>query len=697
MRSLLATLLLLLAAAVVCGLAAWQWRQGNFDFVFGAPPTAVGERLYTSFPPSDVKHIRITSNGINATFELRENGWQATSPWADRMDPRAAADLINFTLGMRVEDYAAAEKIKPQISGLGDTAINVRLEDALHSPLAYFKIGRSTPWMAEIENLEQPVATVYIQPRDKNRKHHVYACTGDINPWFKDGLKNLRDHHPFYFNPLTLGRIRIRSADGDLTLERKTDTSIPRAKLLQEISNRFVLADRDRNVRVSEDEWLATAIDPHNTGTERQKFAAADGNRDKQLSSEEFIGLFVGPWRIIVPLELSTDPRAVNTLLEGLVSLRAVRLAESTAAPVPTKDGTLKSNQIALTSIGSESETLLEIRPPQTPDAAVVQATVSDRPGTMFDLPIKPEPGLVSLANLPLSVNDLRDPILTHLDVAAIRGISIKPSTGEEIVISREPSKPWMAEIAGGKSEANEENLFKLLKAITTTRVIRFASDAATDFTPWGLNRPALILRFLAVDNQTLEIRFGMDGKGAWFANRLGSPAVMEVSPDLIASITVRPYEWRLSRLWSVDKENLLGLRHQRGGEPETILNYKDDETWTAEQEGKDLTASLDPARARYMLDTLEGLKVTRWLAPDEEAATTALKKPTLTLTVTEWILDDEGERTGVKDRTIRLAPATGGDKVGMVYGRLEGDPNPFLLDQETWRKIAIDLFEKQP
>ncbi len=696
MRSLLATFLLLLAAAAFCALAAWQWSQGNFDSVFGAPPTPVGERLYGKFQASDVKHIRINSNGITATFELRGNGWHATSPWADRMDPRAAADIINFTLAMRVEDYAPDEKIKPETSGLGDSATNVRLEDASRTPLAYYKIGRNTPWKELAENMEQPNPTVYIQPRDKNRKRHVYACTGDLNPWFKDGLKNLRDHHPLFFNPLVLGKIRIRSQEGELTLERKTESSIPAANLLQEISTRFVIADRDRNARITEEEWFSMITDPNNLGIERQKFTAADGNRDKQLSSEEFIGMFAGPWRIVKPLELSTSPNAIKTLLEGLVGLKALRLGESSAETLPGKDSTLKSNQIAISTFGSEAETLLEIRPPDSPDAPVVKATVSDRPGVLFELPSKPETGRITLANLPLSINDLRDPILSHLDIAVIRGISIKPSTGEEIVVSREGSGPWLAEVSGRKSEANEENLFELLKAVTTSRVIRFPSDAATDFTPWGLNRPALTLRFLAMDNQTLEIRFGMDGKGAWFANRLGTPTVMEVSPDLIQRIAVRPYEWRLSRVWSVDKENLLAIRHQRGEEPATVLNYKDDETWTAVREGKDIIGNLDPARARYMLDQIEGLKASQWLAPDDADALAALKKPLLTLTVTEFAMDGEGERSGVKDRTIRFAQATGGN-AAYVYGSLDGDPNPFLLDLDLYQKIAIDLFEKQP
>ena len=251
----------------------------------------------------------------------------------------------------------------------------------------------------------------------------------------------------------------------------------------------------------------------------------------------------------------------------------------------------VKTGQIALVPFGSETETLLEIFPPESPEAHDVKATVSDRPDTVFDLPLKPEPGLVSLADLPLSVNELRDPTLTHLNIQSLRGISIQPATGTEIVISRNPPQPWMATIDGVSREANEENLYSLLKAVTTSRAIGFESDAATDFTPWGLNRPILTLRFLGQDNQGLELRFGIDGKGGFFVNRLGTPTVMRVDESLVSAIAVRPYEWRHSRLWSVDRVNLLAIeRRPRRGRPADPEIQFIDESWQAERDGKDLT-----------------------------------------------------------------------------------------------------------
>ena len=623
MRSLGTTFVLALVAALLVFLAAWQWREGNFDLLFGEPPTAVGERIYDSFTPEQVKHIRISAGGASAAFTLRENGWQATTPWQDRMDPRAALGIIRFTLGMRVEDVADAEKVDSTAAGLGDGSVKIRLEDADRRPLANYKLGRVTSWMAEIEGAEQPVPTVFIQSRDRHYRRHVYICAGDINPLFKDGLKFLRDHRPFYFNPVNLEKIRIRSQQGDLTLGRATPQS---------------------------------------------------------------------PWRIVKPLDLPTDAAAMKKLLEGLFELQATRVSDRTAGVSSIADAA-KPGQIAITPFGSEIDTVLEILPPESPDAHSVQATVNDRPGSLFELPLKPEPGFVSLADLPLAMNDLRDSVLTRLNIASLGAISIKPATAPEILITREPPKPWMTLIDGVSREANEENLFALLKAVTTSRATGFESDAATNFAPWGLDRPVLTLRFLSHDNQVLELRFGIDTRGGVFVNRLGTPTVMRVDPALLSSISVRPYEWRHSLLWSLDRVNLLAIRRaENGGSPLELKYQFNTEAWQASRDGEDFTPMLDPARANFMLSVLEGLKVSRWLAANDEKAVAALEKPSLTITVTDLTVDEEGETTGVMDRTVIFAPA---DKPGFYFGRLDKEPHPFLLDAETFGKLAVEVLEK--
>lgn len=624
MRSLAATLALVVLAAVLGALATWQMQQGNFNALLGAPPVPLGGKLYPTLKPESVRHIRISGNGADAAFSLGDRGWQASSPWTDRMDPRAAVAIIHFAIGMSVEDFARIDEIPDDQSGLGGNAVNVRLEDADRRTLAHFKLGRPAPWKTEVEGQNQPVATVFIQPRDRHRKRHVYVCTGDINPLFKDGLKFLRDHRPFYFNPVALQKIRIRSEQGDLTLGRATPQD---------------------------------------------------------------------PWRIVKPLDLPTDPKAIKSLIEGIFELRAARVSDKSAVIPTAADNPVKTRQIAIASFGSDAETLLDISPPDSPETRDVKAVVSDRPDTVFDLPIKPEPGLVTLANLPLSVNELRDPTLTHLNIPSLRGISIRSNTAPEVLIACNPPQPWMATIDGITREASEENLYALLKSVTSGRAIGFESDAATDFTPWGLDRPFLSLRFLGQDNQALELRFGIDAKGGVFVNRLGTPTVMRIDPALVSDIAVRPFEWRHSRLWSLSRVYLLAIERREGSDTPLELEYNDGlESWKARRNGSDVSGSLDPVKANFMLGMLEGLRVTRWLATDDAGALASLATPSLSFKIREKTYNDQGDFTGFSDRTLTFAPAAPGAKPGFYYGRLNTEPHPFLLDSETYRRIAVPL-----
>ncbi len=625
MRSIGATILLLLATAGLCALAGWQWKSGGFEALFGAPPLPVGGKPYGSINPAEVRHIHISGNGANAAFSLGDDGWQTAVPWQDRMDPRAATGIIAFTIGMRVEDIADIDDIDPAKCGLGDTAVRIRLEDADRKTLATYRLGRPAPWKAEVEGLDEPQATVFIQAREKTRRGHVYVCTGDINPLFKDGLRFLRDHRPFYFNPLTLRKIRIRSQQGDLTLGRESAR---------------------------------------------------------------------GAWRIVKPLDLPTDPAAIKALLEGIFELQALRLHDRAAVTLPAADNPVSTHQIALVPFGSETETVLEIYPPESPDAREVKATVSNRPNTVFDLPIKPEPNLVTLANLPFAVNELRDATLTHLNIQSLRAVSIQPATGREILVSREGKRPWTATTDGVTRQANEENLFSLLKAVTTTRVIGFESDAATDFTQWGLDRPVLVLRFLGGDNQALELRFGIDSKGGTFVNRLGTSTIMRVDRSLLAEIAVRPFEWRHSRLWSLSRIYLRGIQWSLGDAPPLELSYQDNlERWQARRDGRDITGSLDTNQANFLLGALEELKAGRWLAADDPGAIQAFTKPSLRIKTLEEIRNDDFELTGLREQTLTFAPSPGPNPA-FYYGRLDSENHPFLLDADTYRKLSANLLD---
>ena len=640
MRSPLITLSLALATAFMCGLAAWSIQRGNLDEIFGAPRATPGDLLYPEFQPESVTRIQISSGGINATIVRNDGGWKIQQPWDDRADSRAVASILQFAQALRVEDAGDVAETDRSATGIQPGGVRIRLLDDDDQRLADFSVGARAPWMASVvadsdTGETELVPTTFVETRDRGRRSHVYICAGDISPLFRDGLRFLRDHRPFFFNPANIEKIRLDAPEGELSLARQSPTH---------------------------------------------------------------------PWRITKPLELSTDVRAMRGLLQGLVDLQAVRVGDSATTPdtEPAAGPRTRIGLARFTPEGTPSEEIvLSIRLPEDPEERTANATVSDRPGAVFRIPVKPEPDLVSLADLPLSVNSLRDPTLTNLNFASLATIAIRPITGTEIHISREANQPsnWTTSILDQDQNpiesfpANEQRLLELLNAVTTSRAISFETDAAVDLSPWGLDRPVLTLAFLSYDHQLLELKFGIDDRGGLFVNRQGSSTVSRLDLAFLDAVPLRTFEWRQARVWSISKVDLTRLVRIRSGMPPELLEYDWlDESWTAQRGGEDATPELVQSRANFLLDRLEGLENDRWLAADNVAALTALADPLLRISVFENEIDDLGDVIGETRRDIGFALAP--DHPGFFYGIRLGDPHPFLIAHDVVSSLAISVFD---
>ena len=638
MRSPLITIVLALVTAVACALVAWSVQRGNLDEIFGAPRANPGELLYPEFAPDAVTRMQVSSSGGVAVLVRGNGGWRMLQPWHDRADSRAAASILQYTQALRVEDAGEVDETDRTATGIRPGGVRVRLLDDEGRRLADYSIGGRAPWMATIKpeadkDEVEMVPTTFIETRDRGRRSHVYICAGDISPLFRDGLRFLRDHRPFFFNPAALQSIRLDTPEGELSLARESPTH---------------------------------------------------------------------PWRITKPLELATDVHTMRALLQGLFDLQAMKVED--AAAVATGDsGNGQRTRIGLTRFAVDEnepeETILNIHLPADTEKRTAHATVSDRPGAVFHIPVKPEPDLVSLADLPLSVNGLRDPTLTNLNIASLATIAIRPITGSEIHISREPGQMWSATVidgAGGSAEpfpANERRLFELLNAVTNSRSISFETDAAVDMSPWGLDRPVLSLAFLGRDHQLLELDFGLDGHGGTFVNRRGTSTVSRLEDDFLEAIPVRAFEWRQARVWSISKVDLIRLVRLQSDAPAELLEYDWlNESWQAERDGEDATPELVQSRANFLLDRLEGIECDRWLAADDSAALTALAEPALRISVFENEVDDLGDAVGEIRRDIGFAPAPG--HPGFFYGIQLGQAHPFLIADDAVRNLALPLFD---
>jgi len=405
------------------------------------------------------------------------------------------------------------------------------------------------------------------------------------------------------------------------------------------------------------------------------------------------------PWRIIKPLDLPIDREAMVHLIEGLDKLRASKVSNRADVTVPATGNAAGSEQIAIHFFGAPEETVLEILPPQTADAVTRLATVSDRPNAVFELPAKSENSMISLSSLPLTVNDLRDKTLTNLNIGAVTGILIQPAGRPEILLTRKPGK-WVMGQGETQQPANDHRLFDLLQAVSVAKVAAFVTDAATDFSQWGLDHPFLTLRFMAGEVQSLELSFGRDKSGGVFVNRRGTTSVMRINDDILARIATQAYEWRGSKLWDLNSQDLDSISRNIRGKSLIKLTYEQDAAiqWKAERNHREASTDLNRGRADHFLEDLEKLEVNRWLPMDDQAADAALLNPVMVLRIETRRVDPAtSDPLPSEAFELKVAPAVEGATNRFYYGSVSSNPNPFLLDLETVTKlVAKGLFDDE-
>ncbi|WP_367873739.1 DUF4340 domain-containing protein [Luteolibacter sp. Populi] len=661
MRSVTFTLLLFVLAASVTVVAALRIKEGNLSRLFGAPPVEPGRYLY-KFDGEKVRHIQLGGNGfiVDCTWDKglwtaegrrvnREGGGATTTVlWKDRLDPRVADTIGQFTLGTQVVDVIPEGKLDTSKGGLKEGKIGVKIEDGKGELLATYLLGHSTKWVHIDPQTKQDYPTVFVQPLDPGRSDDTYVCTGDIRAVFRDGFRHLRDHHPFLFNPLQLEAVRIQDGEKELLLSRTGATT---------------------------------------------------------------------PWRITKPLELKTNPEAVKKLLTDLLNLRAVEVKDRSEVTLP-EASTNGRQRFGLRHFGQKTEVVLEVMPPVTPEAETVFATVSDRPGTVFELRLKPLPAvtlpsvpstpgmppppvvkddMVALAELPDTIDELRDSRLSLLVAESLQGILISSSTGPEIVLSRaQVGADWLYRNAkGGEEEkANPITLVRLHDAITKSKVLKFVNDAATDLTPYGLDRPSISLRFVSFGSESFELVFGQSKDGTWYAMRAGVPIVMKIDQQVIDNISTQLWQWRQPYIWSLSDVNVLGVERQMTGKPDLLLEYDVvKQLWRAREGSTDRSPELVLARADKLLQGVIGLQVEEWLAPDHADAAVALASPTLRFEVTAKQFNEQMVEIGVAQHLLTLAPGPAGPGTKFYYGRVDKDPNPFRIVAQSAERLEVDVF----
>ena len=355
--------------------------------------------------------------------------------------------------------------------------------------------------------------------------------------------------------------------------------------------------------------------------------------------------------------------------------------------------------------VGGESDITLRIYPPAKEDANVTLATVSDRPDTVFHLPLTNSAsvtGTNSLGFLQTGVNDLRSKTMTHLNGRELKTIIIRPGGLQDILLERTRSTEWKILRPDGWHPTNIDTLARLITAVTQDKILRFVTDAATDLSPYGLDRPLVLLGFNSYAGEGIRMAMGKGPEdGKLYARILGRPNVWEISSETFGKIALYPWQWRTAHVWSIPEIDIEKIVIQRKDQPEISLTYAHlADKWTAKLDGKDATSTLNPNRAKYFLKQLTSLEASRWIGPNHTTAMKAVESADTTIKIHVKQFDDEGMETEPAIKTLRIAHTGGGliyfAKVDTVpVGRnAQHESSYFYLSPEIISKLYVNLFE---
>lgn len=675
-------ILLIILAIVSIGAAVLLAIDGNLSRLIGRTTFNSGERLfpYSREEMNKVSWMRINCVGDIAEFHRKPNGvWWCDKPWNDRMDPRAAAAILQYTYSTSIVDALPLHKIDSaslKEFGVKTTPVTITLKNistdgSYTSTVARYTLGSPSPWLVDDQENQTTDETTYMQTDFYGRDTRILVGTGNIMPLFKAGIRQLRDHRPLLLHPSMPASIEINNKGQRITLKRQS---------------------------------------PHS------------------------------PWLISEPLELHTDSVMMDVLLGTLQKLTALRVYDPEEISVPDiPDDQLISVSIknftgSHTSNDSswpteENPVTLRIYPPSgnNNQTEPVKATVSDRKA-VFELAQTSENSkeVPGVRNIPLSLELLRSKQLTDIGDYKITGLSIRKSFRDYPTIARfiqgdekKGIKPtWLYTAEGSRyQEANPEHLISLLKTIKTGNVAGFVTDNATDLSVYGLSNPQLTLTMSLLPKPgeskrpPVMVFFSKGTDGAWYAQQAGKTSVVMLDSSYMKDLLTDALAWKKKRLFSFNRFDLREMHLERIGNGAPLILRFDrlDDSWTATKDGRDETLNINPNRANRYLDELEKLEVSTWLPYTDVMAHTAMKNPVFRLKLILNVYKESShpadtdngdisfaQEPEMEEKTITLtiAPAGEAGYSRFYYGKISTSPYYFILNMDAVRLLGASLSE---
>ncbi len=636
----LPTILLVLLATILGALALIHTSGKYHTSIFGVPATEPGELLFQAEELDKVKVITITNSaGDKVTFKQQGHIWVSTTPWQDRADPLYIRALFQFTTNLRVQEVIPRAGLDLKEFGLRAGHTRITMEDAKGETLSDYLIGRPAAWQIPVKDSKDTHPTNYIRLASRDLKHNVYLC------------------------------------------------SVNSGTLIQPLFAQKFARFRDHHPFHFSPAYL-------------DKVSIQSPEGEVVLSRPNLNS----GWKITKPLELKIDPEALSELFVNIARLTAIKAEDRASVTLPTAgDTSNQAREIKMHFAGAEDDITLTVYPPTTEEDKTVLATVSDRQDTVFHLPLAQAiPGTASLAQLETGVNDLRSKTMTYLNGPQLKTIVIRPLGRPDILLTRTNKTLWQVLRKSGYEAANDDTIIDLMTAVTRDKVAKFVTDAATDLSPYGLDRPLLQIGFISFNGEAMRIAISRTTQNEnIYAHIVGKPNIWQLNNETIGKIATNPWQWRTEHVWHIPKVDVAKIDIERQDKKNIQLtcNYFTDQ-WTAHKGEVEATAQLNPNRAKNLLNNLEALQTSKWLGPINEQAQRALKTPNTTVRIHLKQVADDGTDLPPVIKTLKIAHTP---RNLIYFAKIDtypvspenADENSFfLLRPADVQKLYVQLFE---
>lgn len=394
----------------------------------------------------------------------------------------------------------------------------------------------------------------------------------------------------------------------------------------------------------------------------------------------EFVRKPGEPWRFVKPLQTRASVERLNSVIQALLKMQ---VKPNGTHATPARDGgqTLPPMKVVLGGGAGQKPLELTFQPPTAPGAEIV-AEASNRNGTFLAPP--------KLADFwKLQPNHLRDLHLAQVDPTTVTSLRIRSLAFAEVKLDRQ-GETWMLSRFGKVEPANEQRIARLFEGLNSALALDFITDAATALEPYGLDKPMLAVEWTA-DGKTKTLQFGQGEGGLTCAKYTDEPSVYKVNPMMLPAILPPDsVKWRGTRVVNASLFSVRRIIIKEGDNPSLILHYNpDDASWTASIADRDVTPTLDKAGANALLNKLSSFEISDW-SSDRSAAIQALKNPTLTVQL--LLVTPGSSNTEPEAQTLTFAPSTPGMNTAVYHGRINDDPDTFLISRDLYREISRSL-----